>query len=89
MKVWLSILIASVAILFIACSNDTIEERVAVEDIKELVNKYSGNNTIDETASITSTELIVTDKDDNEIIYRLPEDEFFVSIAPYINETHP
>src|SRR5699024_5715029 len=41
------------------------------------------------SASITSKELIVTEKDDSESVYPLPENEFFVSIAPFINETHP
>ncbi|ATP42113.1 hypothetical protein CSE16_20020 [Solibacillus sp. R5-41] len=59
------------------------------EDIKALVASYSSNKITDEQASITSTQLIVTDKDGNETTYDLPEEEFFVSIAPYINQTHP
>ncbi|MGN7477813.1 CueP family metal-binding protein [Solibacillus silvestris] len=59
------------------------------DDIKNLVAEYSANKTTDEKASITSTQLIVTDANDNEITYALPEDEFFVSIAPYIQGTHP
>ncbi|KKK37497.1 hypothetical protein WQ57_13735 [Mesobacillus campisalis] len=58
-------------------------------DIKQLVQNYSAANLEDETASITSQELIVQDSSQNERVYKLPEDEFFVSIAPYINETHP
>ena len=60
-----------------------------VENIKELVNGYSVSNKEDQSASITSRELIVTNSDDSKTTYDLPEDEFFVSIAPYINETHP
>ncbi|SES06762.1 hypothetical protein SAMN05518684_107103 [Salipaludibacillus aurantiacus] len=59
------------------------------EDIKELVHEYSSGNIQGEVASITSHELIVTDSEDNESVYDLPEEEFFVSIAPYVNETHP
>ncbi|MEG0473955.1 MAG: CueP family metal-binding protein [Solibacillus sp.] len=59
------------------------------DDIKALVESYSSNKTTDEQASITSTQLIVTDKEGNETTYELPEEEFFVSIAPYINQTHP
>lgn len=58
-------------------------------DIKQLVQNYSAANIEDETASITSQELIVQDSSQNEQVYKLPEDEFFVSIAPYINQTHP
>lgn len=59
------------------------------DDIKSLVASYSSDKTTDEKASITSQKLSVTDKDGNETAYALPEDEFFVSIAPYITETHP
>lgn len=58
-------------------------------DIKALVNSYSANKETDEKASITSRQLIVTANDGNESVYELPKNEFFVSIAPYINETHP
>lgn len=59
------------------------------KDIKELVNDYSVGKITDESASITSTELVVTDKDEKQTSYDLPKDEFFVSIAPFISETHP
>lgn len=59
------------------------------EDVKGLVAEYSANKATDEKASITSTQLIVTDANNNKVTYELPEDEFFVSIAPYITETHP
>ena len=72
-----------------ACSEESSNVDPIKEDIKELVNEYSGNKTQDESASITSSQLIVTDKDKKELAYDLPEDEFFVSIAPYVNETHP
>lgn len=59
------------------------------DDIKGLVANYSSNKTTEEKASITSQQLIVMDADANETVYTLPENEFFVSIAPFINETHP
>lgn len=59
------------------------------QDIQELVEDYSANRDTDDQASITSHQLIVTDTDENESAYDLPEDEFFVSIAPFIEETHP
>lgn len=81
------------SVLLVACSNDRAENSVteegSTEDIKELVQAYSVGDIEDESASITSTALIVTDSEENEEIYPLPEDEFFVSIAPYIDETHP
>lgn len=75
-----------------AFEKNEVEEVAATEktdEIKSLVAEYSANKTTDEKASITSTQLIVMDANNNEITYALPEDEFFVSIAPYINETHP
>nr|WP_153738167.1 CueP family metal-binding protein [Aquibacillus halophilus] len=58
-------------------------------NIKQLVSDYSLGSIENQSASITSQELIVTDTDDSESIYDLPEDEFFVSIAPYVDKTHP
>lgn len=66
--------------------NTTIEETT---DIKDLVHEYSVGEFTNQSASITSQHLIVTDEDGSESIYDLPEDEFFVSIAPFIQETHP
>src|SRR5699024_11273577 len=54
-----------------------------------LVHDYTVGNVEAASASITSTELVVTDENQNETTYDLPEDEFFVSIAPFLNETHP
>lgn len=59
------------------------------QDIKQLVHDYSVGNINNEAASITADQLIVTDSKRNESTYDLPEDEFFVSIAPYFTQTHP
>ncbi|SOC11564.1 hypothetical protein SAMN05880501_106213 [Ureibacillus xyleni] len=76
------------SVVLAACSGSS-EEQNASQDIKTLVNDYSIGNLKAESASITSKELIVTNAEGKESTYALPEDEFFVSIAPYINETHP
>lgn len=57
-------------------------------DIKKLVNDYSVGHLTAQSASITSDQLIVTEKDLKENTYSLPKDVFFVSIAPYIQDTH-
>ncbi|MCM3390564.1 CueP family metal-binding protein (plasmid) [Ureibacillus chungkukjangi] len=80
-------------ILLVACNGESEKvENTAVkaeaEDIKELVHDYSVRNVTAKSASITSEQLLVTDNEGNNQVYELPEDEFFVSIAPYINETH-
>lgn len=72
-----------------ACSSssDSIE---SAEDVRDLVDEYSaGNFEDDHSASISSTELIITNEDESKDVYDLPEDDFFVSIAPFQNETHP
>jgi hypothetical protein len=70
-------------------NDDNSRIDMKMQNIKELVNEYSGDKTKDESASITSNQLILTDKEGKESAYALPEEEFFVSVAPYINETHP
>lgn len=77
-----------------ACNGESFNVENSVnemdsQDIKELVAEYSGNKVTDESASITASQLIVTDQEGKELTYALPKDEFFVSIAPYINQTHP
>lgn len=57
-------------------------------NIKELISFYSGNLNSNQIVWVTSNELIV-DSGKGESFYKLPEYEFFVSIAPYINTTHP
>lgn len=57
-------------------------------DIKELVYNLSMRNITDQSAVILQDQLIV-EEDGTETIYDLTEEDFFVSIAPYINTTHP
>lgn len=59
------------------------------KDIKELVHDYSMGNFTNHAASISSEQLVVTNSDESKLTYELPENEFFVSIAPYIENTHP
>jgi hypothetical protein len=75
-----------IAAILSACSSNRVIE---TQNIKELVHDYSVGNIENQSASITSTQLIVTDSDKRKSVYALPDKEFFVSIAPYVNETHP
>src|SRR5690625_7008855 len=54
-----------------------------------MIKHYRHLDSNDDSDSITSEELIVTDSNDKETTYDLPEDEFFVSIAPFVETTHP
>src|SRR5699024_12340319 len=73
-----------------ACSeSESTSNEKEPQDIKKMVQDYSALDSDDVSASITSEELIVTDSNDKETTYDLPEDEFFVSIAPFVETTHP
>lgn len=83
MKKTVLLMLLAVTGLLSACSGD---DNAAV-DIKDYVADLSGSNTV-ESASIDDRNLMVNDEG-NEEVFKLPEDEFFVSIAPYLTYTHP
>lgn len=92
MKLKIVASLAFIVILLVACSGEGSRDETKsfdTKEMKELVLDYTTRNIQAESASITSTELIVKDNDNQEKVYDLPENEFFVSIAPFINETHP
>ncbi|AIQ28682.1 hypothetical protein P40081_11225 [Paenibacillus sp. FSL P4-0081] len=63
--------------------------QAAAQDIKQMVSDYSSRALTSQSASITSTQLIVDSGGPNEVTYALPENEFFLSVAPYVQKTHP
>ncbi|MGZ9585786.1 CueP family metal-binding protein [Paenibacillus marinisediminis] len=83
------VVVALGAYLFTASVGQEGTSKVASSDIKQMVQDFSSGNSTAKTASITSKELKVVQQDPKETTYALPDDEFFVSIAPYVNETHP
>ncbi|MDP5274955.1 CueP family metal-binding protein [Chengkuizengella axinellae] len=89
----LLVAITTTTLLLTACAEDVAQtqkqQEMDSQSIKDLVYDYSVGNIEVENASITSEYLIVQDVNQEEQKYELPEDEFFVSIAPYINNTHP
>lgn len=76
------------SVLLAACSDKSVSEELDSKDVKELVQKYSVGKITNQSASITLIQLIVTDNNAKKLVYDLPEEEFFVSIAPFINEIH-
>jgi ABC-type oligopeptide transport system substrate-binding subunit len=77
-----------------ACGTESTNEGKSIKEnetqnMKELVHNYSVGNISNESASITSHQLFVKDSKGNELVYDLSGEDFFVSIAPYVNETHP
>lgn len=83
MKNMVLLMLLAVIGLLSACSGDDN----ATVDIKEYVADLSGSNTV-ESASIDDRKLMVN-SNGNEETFKLPDDEFFVSIAPYLTYTHP
>lgn len=59
-----------------------------VQNIKQLVNDYNTRTLTADIVSVSSQQLIVTDGGSKKT-YSLPKNEFYVSIAPYVNQTHP
>lgn len=77
-------------VLLSACANgDGFSPDIEPDEIKMLVQDYSTDKITNTSASITSEELIIEQEDGSKTVHNLPEDEFFVSIAPYIETTHP
>lgn len=86
------LLVASASLLLSGCTDGKQgKEGIArpAEEIKQMVKALSTDKLSAEDASITSHQLIVTNTDQSKTAYALPKDEFFVSIAPYLNDTHP
>lgn len=84
MKKYLMPTLLGIIFVLAGCSDDSASNE---SNIKEMVSELSASNIV-ESASITDQSLTVED-DGEENVYSLPEDEFFVSIAPYISYTHP
>lgn len=76
------------SLAMVGCDDKASKEKEP-RDIKEMVERYSAGDFEDLSASITSQELIVTNGNKNQSTYELPNDEFFVSIAPFLQNTHP
>lgn len=74
----------SLIALLAGCTDDS---SLNDAEVKELVADLSGSAQIS-AASIDDKELTVENEGEKSV-YPLPEDEFFVSIAPYETVTHP
>lgn len=76
--------------MFVGSSEKKESTEIDTQSIKQVVHDFSVRNTVAKSASITSKQLIVTDDDPTKsVTYDLPKDEFFLSIAPYVEKTHP
>jgi hypothetical protein len=68
---------------------ESAEPEKQQQDIKELVSDYSTGKIKGHNASITSQELTIADGEGDKQVYDISEEDFFVSIAPYEDQTHP
>lgn len=82
--------IGILSFLLMACSSNENNASNALEvgDIKELVYNFSSGNLFSPTVQASATQLLVTNADQSTEIYNFPKDEFYVAIAPFINQTH-
>src|SRR5699024_12266647 len=88
MKLKMLALLVFAFLLLGACSNeDNGADITSAVDIKQLVQDYTLGEAVAASASITSSELIVTDETEEKTTYNLIEDEFFFSILLFVNET--
>ncbi|WP_313636843.1 CueP family metal-binding protein [Paenibacillus sp.] len=92
-KIWMAsgavVVVALGAYLFVGGNDKETPAASDTSNVKQLVQEYSSSSMKDLSASITSEQLIVTDSNNKSTTYELPKDEFFVSIAPYVKNTHP
>lgn len=84
MKKYLMLILLSLTIILVGCADDSASSDT---NIKEFVSELSASNIV-ESASINDKNLVVQNEGEEDI-YTLPEDEFFVSVAPYLTYTHP
>ena len=86
----ITIFLLIVVSLLAACGlNDekTMTEKETT-NIKDLIKDFSTDKTKNQSVSIIPNELIVSSSDKKQEIYDISKEDFFMTIAPYINETH-
>lgn len=84
MKRYLMPALLCLTMILAGCGNDSALNET---NIKEFVSQLSDSNIV-ESATINDETLVVQDGVEEDI-YNLPEDEFFISVAPYLTYTHP
>lgn len=88
MKILIFMLSLVFVFTFVGCSTEIKQEAISEAEMINLVNHY-GREETDEVVSITSDALIIEKNEELMSKYSLPDDKFFVAIAPYVENTHP
>ncbi|MCM3170892.1 MULTISPECIES: CueP family metal-binding protein [unclassified Paenibacillus] len=91
MWIMASIVVVMVLGTYLVATNTGREEAGTVNatNVRKLVEDISTGKESPVSASIDAKQLIVTDQDKHTTTYDLPQDDFFLSIAPYVAQTHP
>lgn len=92
MKLKLLVVTFLASITLVACNGSASEEGTTSQEnpnIKEMVYNFSMRLVKDQSAVITPSQLIVEDSNGKDTVYDISDEDFLVSIAPYINKTHP
>ncbi|ANU28496.1 CueP family metal-binding protein [Planococcus versutus] len=79
--------VMAIGLLAILSGCSTTSEESSEKEVKERVTELSASQLVD-SASIDDKKLIIEDKGEK-TSYALPEEDFFVSVAPYETYTHP
>src|SRR5699024_2395274 len=90
MKIRTIIFLALTMLVLAACGGEDTNQagtNLDTNELKDEANDYTVDNLDPDSASITSHELVGV-ADNKELGYELSVEKFFVSIAPFINETH-
>lgn len=65
-----------------------LEDASGRELVEELESLPLDERPTDFVASVETEEVVMIDEDGNESSVPLPEDEFYLSVAPYVDQTH-
>src|SRR5699024_8279756 len=90
MKIRTIIFLALTMMVLAACGGEDTnqaETNLDTNELKDIMNDYTVDDLVDDAAAITSLELGV-EEDNEEVVYEVPEEEFCVAIAAFINETN-
>lgn len=58
------------------------------EDVKSVMEAFSSKKRTAKSVSAKSSELLVVENDGTQRTYPMPKNEFYLSIAPYVGQTH-
>lgn len=84
-KVLFGVLLIGIIIVLTACGSSDSKDYSNMST-KEIIKDIT-ENSYDFSASATGSELIIT-QNGNEEVYKMPTNEFYVSFAPYVYNTH-